>query len=277
MSFARDYLTQLDAIAARCALPRIRALHLPPLEAAGSKDGEFCAVELEGGALGLSYVLLDDTLRRLLEVQGSLGLAGAEAMSVARAYVDGAGVQRTLGFAVANAITRHFYDLTGFVPADSTDAIGGLAPAAGERIGMIGFFRPLAERIVATGAELVVVELNPALAGPQAGYQVTTDAGVLRDCDKILSTSTILLNDTLDRMLSLCGRARRIALIGPSAGCLPDALFSRGVSSLGGSWVSDRDGFVEALTRGEGWSRHARKCVISPAEWPGFASLLARL
>ncbi|MBT0960657.1 Rossmann-like domain-containing protein [Denitromonas iodatirespirans] len=277
MSFARDYLAQLEAFAAKGALPRIRALHLPPIEAAGSKEGEFCAVELEGGALGLSYVLLDDTLGRLRDGQDASGLAGVAAMTVARAYVEGVGVQRTLGFAVANAITRHLFDLSGFVPPDSADAIGGLAPTAGERIGMIGFFRPLAERIVATGAELVVVELNPALAGPQAGFYVTTDAGVLRDCDKVLSTSTILLNDTLERMLSLCGRARRIALIGPSAGCLPDALFSRGVSSLGGSWVTDRDGFVDALTRGDGWSRYARKCAIAPADWPGFASLLARL
>lgn len=76
----------------------------------------------------------------------------------------------------------------------------------------------------------------------------------------MLSTSTVLLNDTLDVMLGHCRNARRLALIGPSAGCLPDALFARGVTFLGGNWVSDRDAFVDALVRGE--SQKGR-----PARW----------
>ena len=277
MSFAKDYLNQLEQIAARHPLPRVRALHLPPLEAAGSKNGEFCAIELDDGALGLSYVLLDDTLGQLLDRRDALGVAGADAMTLARAYAEGDGVARTLGFAAANAITRHFLDRAGYTPPDSVDSIGGLRPEAGDRIGMSGFLRPLADRIVASGARLVVIELNAELAGLQAGYEVTTDATALAHCNKVLSTSTILLNDTLERMLGLCTQATRIALIGPSAGCLPDALFARGVSSLGGSWVTDREGFIAALAAGEGWSRYARKCAVTPADWSGFDTLLSRI
>ena len=277
MSFAKDYLNQLEQIAARHPLPRVRALHLPPLEAAGSKNGEFCAIELDDGALGLSYVLLDDTLRQLLDGRDGLGVVGADAMTLARAYAGGVGVARTLGFAAANAITRHVLDRAGYTPPDSADSIGGLLPETGDRIGMIGIFRPLADRIVASGACLVVVELNADLAGSQAGYEVTTDASALAGCNKVLSTSTILLNDTLERMLTLCKQATRIALIGPSAGCLPDALFARGVSSLGGSWVTDREGFIAALAAGEGWSRYARKCAVTPADWPGFDALRLRI
>lgn len=277
MRFAEAYLAQLAQIETRLRLPAVRALHLPPIEAAQSKNGEFCAIELDDGSLGLSYVLLDDTLRRLLSSNAGAGVVGLPAMALARAYATCSGVERTLGFAAANAITRHFLDRAGYAPPDSADSVGALAPMPGDHVGMIGYFRPLAERIVATGAQLVVVELDAALAGAQAGYEVTTDAEVLEACNKVLSTSTILLNDTLDRMLARCARARRIALIGPSAGCLPDALFARGVSSLGGSWVTDSAGFVEALNAGEGWSRYARKSLVSAPDWPGFAGLLARL
>ena len=38
-------------------VPRVKALHLPPVPWNGSKDGEFGALELEDGSLGLSYVL----------------------------------------------------------------------------------------------------------------------------------------------------------------------------------------------------------------------------
>ena len=63
MSIAGELVALVERFAQRSALPRVRALHLPPPSAAGSKDGEFCALELEDGAIGLSYVLLDDALR----------------------------------------------------------------------------------------------------------------------------------------------------------------------------------------------------------------------
>lgn len=62
---------------------------------------------------------------------------------------------------------------------------------------------------------------------------------------------------------------QRIVLIGPSAGCLPDPLFARGVSVVGGSWITDRAGFVDALRRGESWSAFAYKFALAAADWPG--------
>ena len=52
MTFATDYLHQLEQIGARLSLPAVRALHLPPLAEGARKWGEFCALELEDGALG---------------------------------------------------------------------------------------------------------------------------------------------------------------------------------------------------------------------------------
>ena len=65
MSFATDLIAELERATAGCPIPRVRALHLPPPEAAASKNGEFCALELDDGALGLSYVLLGGILPRL--------------------------------------------------------------------------------------------------------------------------------------------------------------------------------------------------------------------
>ena len=77
------------------------------------------------------------------------------------------------------------------------------------------------------------------LAGAHEGWRVTLDADALRECDKVIATGTLVLNDSLDAMLARCTRARHVALIGPSMGCLPDALFARGVTLLGGSWIDD--------------------------------------
>ena len=275
MAFADDYLAQLERLAGAQRLPRVSALHLPPLTEDSRKWGEFCALELEDGSLGLSYVMLDDTLAKLIAGRQSLGIEGADALQLARGYRDADGLPRTLGFAAANALTRCLFDRAGYRPPDSDDSIGGLDPQADDHIGMIGYFAPIAGKIVELGARLTVAELRDDLAGQQQGFEITLDPAALGACNKILSTSTILLNDTLDTMLGCCASATRFAMIGPSAGCLPDTLFARGVTALGGSWIEDRAGFIDTLPSGESWSHCARKTVITPQSYPGFDQLLA--
>lgn len=274
MGVAHELIGALERVRARMALPRVRALHLPPPDLAGTRQGEFCALQLEDGSIGLSYLLLDDTLERLTAGCGRQGLAGADTLALARLYATGSGAERTLGFAAINALTRCFFERAGHVPDASTDSIGQISPRPGDRVGMIGMFTPLLGRVAESGAELVVVELRPELAGQHDGYRVTLDATELRSCNKVISTSTILLNDTLDRMLGYCSSADVLAMVGPGAGCVPDPLFSRGVTSMGGSWIVDGDGFVDALLRGGKWGEFVRKVTLDKASYPGMDVLL---
>ncbi|HUN91049.1 MAG TPA: DUF364 domain-containing protein [Burkholderiaceae bacterium] len=275
MSVGTEWLEQLERHFPRRAVPRIRRLHLPPSFATG-KNAEFCALELDDGALGLSFILLAGQ-EFSVSPDAARDLVGADALAAARWYVTERGVRRTIGFAAINALTRCAYDRAGHVPPTSDDSIGGLAPACGDRIGMIGLFPPLVDSIVRTGASLVVVELRPDLAGERAGYRVTLDAGQLEGCNKVLSTSTLLLNDSLDRMLAHCRGAQRFAMIGPGAGGFPDPLFARGITTLGGAWIEDPEGFKAALAAGTPWGRHARKFAIHREAWvpiaPGRAGL----
>lgn len=265
-AIADALLADLSARLGHGPHPRVKALHLPPAPWNGSKDGEFAALELDDGSLGLSYVLLDDSLHDLAGTRGAQGLAGADAMSVAAAWRDGHGAARTLGFAAVNALSRHLFDRAGFVPPDAPDSIGGLDPQAGEHIGMVGFFPPLIKPVTARGARLTVLELRADLAGRHDGYTVTLEPGDLEHCDKVLSTSTVLLNHTLETVLAHCRAARRIALIGPGAGCLPEALFAAGITTLAGTWITDAAGFKQALHHGQPWGRFARKFALNAAD-----------
>ena len=275
-ALSSELLAQLETFAQRSRLPAVRALHLPTAELAGTREGEFCALELEDGSIGLSYILLDDTLQALM-ASGSAPLAGADAMALARKFDGGSSAERALALAAINALSRCFFSRAGFVPTASTDSIGMLAPVPDDHIGMIGLFTPLLRKILDSGARLTVLELKAHLAGQGAGYEVTLDAEALRSCNKILSTSTVLLNDTLDRVLANCSGASEVAMIGPSAGCLPDGLYARGVTLVGGTWIVDPPAFVTALRAGEPWSAHARKFALRREDYPGFAALLARL
>ncbi|MBV2264996.1 MAG: hypothetical protein KUL79_15805 [Thauera sp.] len=277
MSFATDLIAELERATAGCPIPRVRALHLPPPEAAASKNGEFCALELDDGALGLSYVLLGGILPRLAASDDPHTIVGMDALQLAREFAApaaGAGgdaeIRRTLGFAAANALSRTVMERMGFAPPRALDSIGGIDPQTGDHVGMVGLFTPLLKQVTAAGAQLTVIELNPDYAGHYDGYRVTLDAAALEDCNKVLSTSTILLNHTVDDMLAHCRKAQRIVLIGPSAGCLPEPLFARGVTVVGGSWITDRAGFIDALRGGESWSGFAYKFALGAADWSGL-------
>lgn len=279
MDITHDLLALLERFAARAPLPKVRGLLLPPAAPPTSIAGEFCAIELDDGSLGLSYVLLDESSRRLVAERGdaSFGLEGADVLAVARWFAEAPGARRAIGFAAVNALTRCLFDRAGFVPGASGDSIGMLAPQAADRIGMIGLFPPLVNSIVQAGAQLTVVELRSDLAGEREGWRVTTDRRELADCNKVIATSTLLLNGTLDDMLAACPHAQSFALIGPGAGCLPDPLFARGVTLVGGTWITDRETFRAALAAGSSWTAAARKTAIRPGDYPGFERLLGRL
>jgi uncharacterized protein (DUF4213/DUF364 family) len=265
-----------EANAAGQPLPRVRALHLPPRPTPGDLRGEFCALELEDGAIGLSYVLLGDTWAELNRQPQRFALGGRDALDLARGYLGDDALDRTVGFAAINALTRCLFDRAAFVPAASADSIGGLDPQPGETVGMIGYFASLVPRITARGARLVVVELRADLVGERDGVRITLDANELHRCDKVLSTGTLLLNDTLDRMLGLCRQARRFAMIGPSVGCLPDPLFARGVTLLGGTWIIDSTAYIAALRSGESTAAAGRKFALAREDYPGWSVLLRR-
>lgn len=273
---ASELLDLLSRFGESCALPRVKALHLPPPSAAGSKDGEFCALELDDGSLGLSYVMLDDTLARLAGGDTG-GVAGMPALELARSFLSASGERRVLGFAAVNALSQCLFARAGFAFDHDTDSLGGLAPGPADHVGMIGHFTPLIPRIVDSGARLTVAELNPDFAGEHDGYRVTLDPSELDSCNKVLSTSTVLLNDTLDAVLAHCRQAKWFTMVGPNAGCLPDPLFARGVSAVGGVEVINREAFVAALRAGERWGPFVRKYAIHRANYPGAEVLLARL
>ena len=131
MSFATDYLAQLERFAQRGPMPRVRALHLPPEPAPGEARGEFCALELDDGSLGLSYVLLDDTLARLRALDPTLGLAGADALGLAQRYVDRPGSAAHARLCRGQCVELLPVPARRLAPAGQRRFAGGARPASG--------------------------------------------------------------------------------------------------------------------------------------------------
>jgi len=269
------YVALAERIAARLGSPRVRALHLPP--AASAKHAEFCALELEDGSIGLSYALLGAAEPLLRARPGAGAYAGVEAAALARGFAGTDPAARALGFAAINALSQQLYTRANWTPPDTGDSLGDIATKSGEHIGMIGLFPPLVPRVIEARARLTVLELKPELAREYAKFRVTLDPADLATCEKVVSTCTVMLNDTLDAVLAACRNARHFAIVGPTAGCVPDPLFSRGVDTLGGRRVVDAEGFRDVFCRGEKWGAYSSKYVIARQDYPGVDGLLGRI
>ncbi len=275
MPTATERFVELAArIAHRLGSPRVRALHLPP--ANGTKEAEFCALELDDGSIGFAYIQLDATESPLRERHGARSLSGIDAASLAAGFATGDPVARALGFATINALSQGLFARARWVPRAGGDPLGAIDPQRGEHIGMIGLFTPLVPIILRSGARLTVLELRSELVRDEPQLRVTVDPAALATCDKVVSTCTVILNDTLDAVLEACRHAGRIAIVGPTAGCVPDPLFERGVDSLGGRRVVDRERFLQAFRSGAKWGEYAAKYVIARDDYPGIDDLLAR-
>ena len=284
---ARALLRQVHAVAERLPVPRVKRLHLPARAAAecgAAQVAEFCALELEDGAFGLSYLLLDGTWQglraRLGDRHEAAPLAGADPLRLAEGFAGADAAARALGLAAINALTQSAWRRLDYEPPAAGNSGGGLALSPTDHLGMIGGFNPLIEGVRLAGARLTVVELDAgkvaALAERHPWITATLERGALAACNKIVGTSTMLLNDSLEAMLAACPRAREFALIGPSAGLWPDALFARGVTHLAGTQIVDGPAFAQAMAQDSRWSHSARKYAIARGGWPGWQALLGR-
>ena len=280
---ANELVAQLQVIALRFGSPGIVGLHVPATKlvpGAPARDAEFCAVELDDGSFGLSYVLLGDTLDQLTgRLRAGEALAGTRALDMVAKFTGRSPVERALALACINALTDSVWRQIGYTPQPAGNSLGELQLTGHDHLGMIGFFPPLVRKVQACGAQLTVVELDEATAQRQRqrfpDVRVTLDRSALARCNQVVGTSTMLLNDTLDEMLAAAPHADSFAVIGPSAGWWPDALFARGVTLMGGTRIVDSGRFRQAMASGESWGGSAQKFTLARVDWPGWKVLLA--
>ncbi len=255
--------------------PSVTHVFVPPRDLGPDQHGSFCAVQLAGGSTGLAYIMLGDT-RDHLRAADPASFVGRPALALAEGFTRSGPGERSLGLAALNALTRHLLDRAGFTPDLATNSLGSLALGPSDRLGMVGFFPPLVRRARELGIPLTVLELKEELVQEAPDFTVTLDPARLAACNKIVSTSTVLLNDSLDGLVEHARGCREFVVIGPSAGCAPDPLFARGVTGIGGAWVADPGTLLERAARGERWGDASRKFSLRRETWPGLDELLRR-
>ncbi|MEQ8495478.1 MAG: DUF364 domain-containing protein [Gammaproteobacteria bacterium] len=277
MTSIRHELFAQAARACECLGPQAlaRAVLVDP-EPSPARDAEFGLLALADGSAGLYYAWLGGEQAALPQRFRATDIEGVDVLEVCRLYLGDSDVERSIGLAAISAVTASLYQRAGYVPPSADDSFAGLTLVAGDRLGMIGNFPPLVRRARALGVDVAVVERKAHMVTREPGLVISLDPAVLHDLDQVICTGATLLNDSFEAMLAHCRHARRIALVGPSVGFFPDAVFARGIDVVAGTRVLDVEQARTRLAAGERMGASATRTLIQRADYPGFATLLAR-
>ncbi len=254
MSLKDEFRKMVNKLTTRFTLPPIANIFFPPFYKGGQpKDAQFMAIGLEGGATGISFVLLPDEKKKEYSALQPPAFVAKNPREFALEFGNEDPIKEMISLASINAICQHVIAETNFAVDSATDSLGLVSVSTGDRIGMVGLFYGLIKTIKKAGAELVVIEKNERLIQKFPNLPITLDATKLSSCNKILCTSTTILNNSLDEILARCSQDAFVSIIGPTAGYFPDPLFARGVDVVGGRVVKNGALFLQLLAERKRW------------------------
>jgi len=283
MSLLNEYLELFTQIANRIPLPKIKSVYLPEsdrLVDGIKKKDEFGFVVLDDDSVGAFYTSFDNTLECLEKRYPDNLHLNLDSLSVIKHITGSSLPMRAIALGTINAVSQHIMKRAKFTTPDkkttNSQSTGISQAKAGERIGMIGYFAPLIERLLGKDIEILVLEKDPKRVEPQQGVTVSERIADLAQCDHILCTASTLINDTLDEILQHSTLAKTFSLIGPTGSSLPDLLFKHGVNAVGGFHFHDLPALQQALSSNESWGHAGKKYQITPDRYPGIYALLKK-
>ena len=258
-------------VTAQFTMPPIEKVFFPPLYKGGQpKDAEFMAISLEGGAAGLSFVLLPGSKSASYNALQPADFVGKDPREYALAFGTVDPIKQMVSLAAINAICQQVMRETHFVVDSTTDSLGLLSISKNDRVGMVGLFHPLIKTIRNVGAQMIVIEKKASLVKKFPHLPITLDAAELQTCNKILCTSTTLLNNSLDDILAHCSPDALVSVVGPTAGYFPDPLFARGVDVVGGRVVTNGALLIQRLEQRERWGDVTQKICFRKETYAGI-------
>lgn len=276
-ALSREYLALGESILRAMGPLSVNQVFLPPAPPDGERGDCFGVLFLSDGSAGPFYVGLGETLWLLHQRLGGGGMVDTiDGISVADLLPGLAGddpAVRALALGAFNAISQGLMRRAGFVPPP---APRDRDPAPGERVGMVGFFGRLARPWADSGVRIRVLELVPGRIPDLPNISVARDAADLADCSRVVCTSSVLVNGTLDAIIAGIGDPSRIDLVGPSGSGLPDIPLARGIRSVGGVFFNESGALKTALNQSGHWGKAGAKYTLTRDDYPGLESLLGQ-
>ncbi len=215
----------------------------------------YTAVKLSSGHSGLCYTFQNEIAHATqhCQVSNSAGtLVGTPAFKLAEKAKSWEISESVVGFATLNALSQIAMEKN---PENYTilngDVLEYIGLTENDVVALVGYIGPLVGPIRAKVKKLHILERTPTRREEGILPDTACDQ-ILPTADAVLITGTAIANGTIDHLLELTTKAREVAIIGASAGILPDVLFDRGVTVVGGVKVTDPDKMMQVVAEGGG-------------------------
>lgn len=214
----------------------------------------YSAVLLDDASLGLAHTLSNGAFH-CCEISDKAGELGGDAWDLATLALAPRGMDSAVGVATINAA------INPGAKAEQGDVLEFVDFRPNEKIGMVGYFRPLVPRLPEDN-ELLIFERTPQ---DDRVYPDWAAEKMLPTVDVAIITGTAIINKTIDHLLDLAANAREIAVVGPSTTLAPDVFAKRGVTLLCGIVVEDAEKALRIVSQGGGarnLTKAARKVTV---------------
>lgn len=190
----------------------------------------YTAVMLENNYVGLCYTPKEDIGHPTGKPRPSF--RGAGALETAQLANSLNMIERAVGIATLNALSQYLMELEGYERQFGVDASDALELHKQDHVAVVGYTKPLVEKLEAKVRELHILERNPQMRGD--ALPDTLAEIIVPKADVVIISGASVVNGTLDRLLELSKRARLTAVVGPTASMLPEPLFQRGANVVAG-------------------------------------------
>ena len=221
----------------------------------------YTAVTTSDGGIGLSYTYFSDK-KSCMVLNRYVDHEGKTAEGLLEAIMSDTPIERSMALALINAL-NHRVALELPEDADNSIMFEKLKIGKGRRVAMVGFFGPLVRNFDQKGVLLEILDISRGLGDKEAFYKK------LRDWAQVLLlTSTSILNNSVEEILSNAGQNLKTAMLGPSTPMAADAFSHLPVAMLAGTAPIDQENTLKAVRHGMGTPvlhRYSRKVFLTLA------------
>lgn len=225
----------------------------------------FVGVKLSNDCGGVAYTPPELIRRGSNQILKRMNrrVRGMSAYVVARGMLDHPFAE-VIRLATLNALSVPFMHEERYLVEPGGDLTAYRPLFEGRRVCMVGAIIPLLKKVKPLASQISVVDRKEDTESEAGGIRFVPaerTARALGSCDTAVFTGAAIANGTLQDLLSMVSPGTAVAVVGPSAGFVPNPLFARGVSMVGTSIVSDIDQALDILAEGGGAYQLFGECV----------------
>lgn len=222
----------------------------------------FTGAKLSNGAGGVSYTPVKDIPQAVCcpssagRIFDPVKINGMKAADVLAALSSDEPIKAAIAIATLNALSAICWERglnDNYRIQMNTDAVDVVRMPAESSVAVIGAFVPILRKLKTRGGRWWVIEQDPqTLKSDEMDHFIPADRSdeTIAAADVLIITGVTLVNHTLEPILKAARPNAEIAVVGPTASMLPEALFESGARVVGGVWVKKSDELLNVLAAG---------------------------